>query len=440
VIIRSAKAIRGRLLMPGDKSISHRAAMMAALAAGTSSIRNFSTSADGAATLSCLEALGVAIARDHTALAITGAGMNGLHAPMAPLDCRNSGTTMRLLAGILAGQDFTSTLTGDESLRSRPMQRIIEPLQMMGAKISSHDGRAPLLIQGHGSLQAINYELLVASAQVKSCILLAGLRAEGRTEVIENQTTRDHTERMLSSFGIQIETGKAEREGEDACFAAVNGPARLSARNLLIPGDVSSAAYFIAAAALLPASSLEISDVGVNPTRILFLDQLRTMGLDVEITGVRKDNHEPVGSIRVQGSRKQLSRVSGPPITIRGLVVPQLIDELPLLAVSGSQIEGGIEIRNAAELRVKESDRIAATALNLRAMGADVEEFDDGLRVAGPVKLRGAKIYPHGDHRIAMAFAVAALLAEGETEITDAECVAVSFPEFFELLESVVER
>jgi 3-phosphoshikimate 1-carboxyvinyltransferase len=289
-------------------------------------------------------------------------------------------------------------------------------------------------------LQAINYELLVASAQVKSCILLAGLSAAGRTEVIENQTTRDHTERMLRSFGIQIETGKAEREGEDARFAAVNGPASLSARNLLIPGDASSAAYFIAAAALLPGSSVEVSDVGVNPTRVLFLDQLRTMGLDVEITGAREHNHEPIGTLRVLGLQKQLSRKSDPPMIIQGLVVPQLIDELPLLAVVGSQIEGGIEIRDAAELRVKESDRIAATAMNLRAMGVDVEEFDDGLRVAGPVELRGAKIDPHGDHRIAMAFSVAALLAKGETEISAAECVAVSFPEFFELLDSVIER
>src|SRR5258707_623521 len=259
--------------MPGDKSISHRAAMIAALAEGTSSIRNFSTSADCAATLSCLEALGVPIQRDGTDLLITGVGIDGLHEAKAPLDCGNSGTTIRLLAGILGGQDFTSTLSGDESLRSRPMQRIIEPLQMMGAKISSHDGRAPLLIKGRRGLKSINYELLVASAQVKSCILLAGLNARGRTEVIENQTTRDHTERMLGSFGVQIETGKAEREGEDARFAAVNGPGSLSARNLRIPGDASSAAYFIAAAALLPGSSVEVSDVGVNPTRVLFLDQ-----------------------------------------------------------------------------------------------------------------------------------------------------------------------
>jgi len=425
--------------MPGDKSISHRAAMMAALAQGTSSIRNFSTSADCAATLACLNALGVLIEKENEDLLITGVGINGLRDPKAPLDCGNSGTTMRLLAGILAAQNFTSTLTGDDSLRSRPMQRIIEPLQMMGANISTRDGRAPLLIQGHRNLNPISYELLVASAQVKSCILLAGLSAKGRTEVIENQTTRDHTERMLSSFGAQIETGKAAHK-ENARFAAVNGPARLSARNVVIPGDVSSAAYFIAAAALLPGSSLEVSDVGVNPTRVLFLDQLRTMGLDVEITGTHDDNHEPVGSIRVRGSRKQLSPESDSRMTIRGLAVPQLIDELPLLAVVGSQIEGGIEIRDAAELRVKESDRIATTALNLRAMGADVKEFDDGFRVAGPVALRGAKVDPHGDHRIAMAFAVAALLAEGETEISDEECVGVSFPGFFELLETVVKR
>jgi len=425
--------------MPSDKSISHRAAMFAALARGTSSIKNFSTSADCAATLSCLEALGVVIERDHTAVAITGAGIDGLREPKAPLDCGNSGTTMRLLAGILAGQDFESTLTGDDSLRSRPMQRIIEPLQMMGATIAS-DGRAPLLIHGHGGLNAISYELLVASAQVKSCILLAGLSAAGRTEVIENQTTRDHTERMLRSFGVQIETGPAAREGENARFAAVNGPTHLSARNFIIPGDVSSAAYFIAAAAILPGSSLEVSDVGVNPTRVLFLDQLQTMGLEVEINGIRENNHEPMGTIRVLGSQKQLSGESDSPMIVRGLVVPQLIDELPLLAVVGSQIKGGIEIRDAAELRVKESDRIATTALNLRSIGVAVEESDDGLGVGGPTSLRGATIDPRGDHSIEMAFAVVDLLAEGETEITDSGCVAVSFPEFFELLESVAER
>ena len=414
--------------------------MIAALAEGTSSIRNFSTSADCAATLSCLRALEVKIDRTGDSLLITGSGLDGLREPAMPLDCGNSGTTMRLLAGILSGQDFQSTLTGDESLRARPMQRIIEPLQTMGARISSNDGRAPLVIQGHKRLNAITYDLLIASAQVKSCILLAGLSADGRTEVIESQTTRDHTERMLRSFGVQVETGKAERKGEDARFAAVDGPARLRAGNVLIPGDISSAAYFIAAAALLPGSSLEVNDVGVNPTRVLFLKRLKAMGLDVEIIDERDENNEPVGLVRVGGLGKQLSKRADLSRTINGLAVPQLIDELPLLAVAGSQIAGGIEIRDAAELRVKESDRIAATAQNLRAMGAEVEEFEDGLRVAGPVELRGAKIDPRGDHRIAMAFTVAGLLAEGETEIGDSECVAVSFPEFFELLDSVVRR
>lgn len=426
------------MVVPGDKSISHRAAMIAALAEGTSSIRNFSTSADCAATISCLKELGVKIDRAGAEILITGCGPDGLREPATPLDCANSGTTMRLLAGILAGQDFQSTLTGDPSLCARPMQRIIEPLQMMGANLSSHDGRAPLIIQGRRSLTAISYDLLVASAQVKSCILLAGLNADGRTEVIERQTTRDHTERMMRSFGVQVETGKAERKGENAYFAAVKGPARLTARDVWIPGDVSSAAYFIVAAALLPGSSLEIGTVGLNPTRVPFLDQLSAMGLDVKMIDEREKNDEPVGAIRVQGSRKRLSEGSG--LTISGLLVPQLIDELPLLAVVGSQIEGGIEIRDAAELRVKESDRIAATARNLRAMGAAVAEFEDGLSVDGPVELHGAKIDPRGDHRIAMAFTVAGLIAAGETEIRDSECVAVSFPEFFDLLAAVVER
>src|ERR1700686_1450282 len=260
--------------MPGDKSISHRAAIVAALAEGTSSIRNFSTSVDCTATLSCLKALGVSIERDVDLL-ISGVGIDGLREPSGPLDCGNSGTTMRLLAGVLAGQDFKSTLTGDDSLRSRPMQRIIEPLQMMGATISSSNGRAPLVVHGQKGLNAISYELLVASAQVKSCILLAGLTAVGRTEVIENEITRDHTERILCRLAVQVETGGGNREGENARVAAVKGPARLSAHDVSIPGDFSSAAYFLAAPALLPGSFLEIDDVGVNPTRALFLKQLR---------------------------------------------------------------------------------------------------------------------------------------------------------------------
>ncbi len=413
--------------------------MIAALAEGTSRIINSSTSADCSATVDCLQQLGVSIERDGRDLLIHGVGREGLRNPAAPLDCQNSGTTMRLLAGILASQNFTSELTGDASLRSRPMQRIIEPLEMMGAHISSHEGRAPLTIHGRRPLTAITYKLLVASAQVKSCVLLAGLKAEGRTEVIENEATRDHTERMLRWFGVDVETGHAEREGETARSAAVSGPARLIARDVSIPSDISSAAYFISAAVLLPGSSIEIENVGVNPTRAAFLGQLRTLGFDVNVGDIREESNEPVGAVRAHHADQSHGADFQRPFLIDGLMIPQLIDELPLLAIVGSQVPGGIEIRDAAELRVKESDRIATTAAGLRAMGAEVEEFDDGLRVAGPAKLRGAKIDSRGDHRIAMAFSVAGLIAEGETEIKDEDCVAVSFPNFFDLLNTAVE-
>ena len=438
-------------MVPGDKSISHRAAMIAALAEGSSRITNFSTSVDCAATLACLEQLGVSIERDDGDLLIHGVGPNGLRAPAAPLDCRNSGTTMRLLAGILAAQNFKTELTGDASLRSRPMQRIIEPLEMMGAHISSHEGRAPLAIEGRRPLHAITYKLLVASAQVKSCVLLAALNAEGRTEVLVELPV-DRVAAVVERLGGRVDAGlvgepdrgvagEAEREGEAAHFAAVSGPARFVAREVSIPGDISSAAYFIAAAALMPNSSIEIDRVGLNPTRTSFLDQLRALGFEAGVTEAREQSNEPVGLVSIHGAPEPRPPADvQPPNLIDGLAIAQLIDELPLLAVVGSQIEGGLEIRDAAELRVKESDRIATTADGLRAMGVEVEEFDDGLRVAGPARLRGAEIDSRGDHRIAMAFSVAGLIAEGKTEIKDAECVAVSFPEFFDLLESVVER
>ena len=422
--------------MPGDKSISHRAGMIAALARGTSRIRNFSTSEDCAATLRCLEQLGVSIARQSNDVTVEGAGMRGLSAPKEPLDCGNSGTTMRLLAGILAGQNFEATLTGDESLRSRPMQRIIEPLEMMGAEILSNHGRPPLTIRGRNSLTPLDYELLVASAQVKSAILLAGLTANGETKVVEHTPTRDHTERMLREFGVAIEQGGAPKEGHT--FGSVKGPASFSARDVEVPGDTSSAAYFVAAAALLDGSSLEIENVGLNPSRVEFLDVGKSAGLNVNFEVQREHGNEPVGVVRVAGARRTHESTDAP-LTIDGNRIAALIDELPLLAVIGSQLVGGIEIRKAGELRVKESDRIAATVAGLRAMGAEIEEFDDGLRVGGPMRLRGARIDSRGDHRIAMTFAVAGLLAEGDTEITGADCVSVSFPEFFDLLGSVVE-
>jgi 3-phosphoshikimate 1-carboxyvinyltransferase len=437
VIIHPATRIAGKLEMPGDKSISHRAAMIGALANGTSRIGNFSTSEDCAATLRCLEQLGVSITREGSEVVVQGVGTDELSAPKEPLNCGNSGTTMRLLAGILAGQDFEATLTGDESLRSRPMQRIIEPLEMMGVEISSSDGRPPLTVRGCYPLQSIEYELLVASAQVKSAILLAGLNADGETKIVEQTPTRDHTERMLRWFGITVEEDAAPKEGHT--FASVKGPASFAARDVDVPGDISSAAYFIAAAALIEGSSLELINVGLNPGRVESLNIIKSLGLTVNIDERRERSNEPVGALRVEGARtaKQSTDV---PLMIDGDRIAGLIDELPLLAVIGSQLDGGIEIRDASELRVKESDRIAATAAGLRAMGAEVEEFEDGLRVGGRTSLHGARINSRGDHRIAMTFAVAGLLAEGETEIEGAECVSVSFPEFFNLLSSVVER
>jgi 3-phosphoshikimate 1-carboxyvinyltransferase len=422
-----ANFLAGRLRLPGDKSISHRAALIAALADGRSEISNFSSAADCASTLSCLRELGVSIKREDDKVVFTGS--QKLAAPRRPQDCGNSGTTLRLLAGVLAGHDFTAELIGDASLSSRPMRRIIEPLEMMGAKIEATDGKAPLKVHGSNQLKPITYKLPVASAQVKSAILFAGLNAVGRTTVIETSPSRDHTERLFNGFGVPVTTN------EDLSVT-LDGPARFTGGSIMIPGDVSSAAYFVAAAMLLPGSKLTIEGVGLNPTRAAFLSVLSSWGADISTSGLQTERNEPYGTINVRGERTGTLSDR----TLGHSMIPSLIDELPLLAVVGSQIEGGILIRDAAELRLKESDRLATTAANLRAMGASVEEFDDGLRVSGPTKLRGALIDSHGDHRIAMAFSVAALLADGETEIAGAECVAISFPEFFTLLESLAKR
>jgi 3-phosphoshikimate 1-carboxyvinyltransferase len=473
--IQPARRLRGRLRVPGDKSVSHRAAILASLAEGRTRVENFSSSADCASTLEALRGLGVTVERRGDVVTVEGAGDGDgaprFRRPAGPLDCGNSGTTMRLLAGVLAAQPFASTLTGDESLSRRPMRRVIEPLGLMGARLFAEDGHAPLGVEGRRPLQSIRYEMPVASAQVKSCVLLAGLGAEGRTEVIEPRAqTRDHTERMLRWFGVPVETrelpGAVEGAGgSDAARAgrppgapgasaepeksnevggrvavALDAPAPLLARDLTVPGDISSAAFLLAGAALLPGSELELDGVGLNPTRATLLDVLGALGLSLAVEEEREQSNEPVGRLRVRGSGGLAPAEAGANV-IRGASVAQLIDELPVLAVVGTGVEGGIEIRDARELRVKESDRISATVANLRAMGAEVEEFEDGLRVEGPVALRGARLRSYGDHRIAMAFAVAALTARGETEIEGAEeCVAISFPEFFPLLESVAER
>ena len=423
-----AHRIRGRIRLPGDKSISHRAALIAALAHGRSEITNFSTARDCASTLSCLSHLGVSIEHNNGKLHIDGASK--LLSPQKSLDCGNSGSTMRILAGVLAGHDLSAELIGDESLSSRPMRRIIEPLELMGAKIAATDGKPPLHIRGIRNPKPITYKLPVASAQVKSAILFAGLNAQGRTTVIETLPSRDHTERLFKGFGVPVETNDLS--------VTLDGPARFTGGPITIPGDVSSAAFFVAAAMLLPGSELTIEGVGLNPTRAAFLNVLNSWGADISQTDFRLERNEPVGTIEVRGGLGRAARDDDR--VLSKAAIPSLIDELPLLAVVGTQIEGGIEIRDAGELRLKESDRLATTARNLRSMGAEVEELPDGLRVFGPTKLRGAAIDSYGDHRIAMAFSVAALLAHGETEIRGSESAAVSFPEFFQLLDSLTER
>jgi 3-phosphoshikimate 1-carboxyvinyltransferase len=444
--IRPAKRLRGRVCVPGDKSISHRAAIVAALARGRTRVENFSTSADCASTLRCLGLLGMRVLRERAGLSIDGRGREGggasLSAPSGALDCGNSGTTMRLLAGVLAAQDFASTLAGDESLSGRPMRRVIEPLERMGARVDSAGGHAPLSVEGRAPLTAIEYASPVASAQVKSCVLLAGLGARGRTTVVEpGAGTRDHTERMLEWFGAEVETNAGGDGDAGSYTASVEGPARLAAHDLVVPGDISSAAFLIAAAALLPGSELTLEGVGLNPTRTEILSVLGDLSADVRVTDEGVRCNEPSGDVCARGRVGGLApRARGANVLV-GARAARLIDELPVLAVLGTQVEGGLEIRDAAELRVKESDRLSAVAANLRALGAEVEEFSDGLRVGGPTRLRGARLDSYGDHRIAMAFAVAALVADGETEIEGAEeCVGVSFPEFFPLLESLAER
>jgi 3-phosphoshikimate 1-carboxyvinyltransferase len=418
--------MNGGVEPPGDKSISHRYAMLAGLAEGTSELRHFSAAADCYSTLECMKALGAEVKVEKDVVRVTGRGPRGLRAPRRALDAGNSGTTMRLLAGILAGQQFTSKLTGDDSLQKRPMKRVVGPLREMGADIRAReDNFAPLEIQG-ARLRAMNYQMPIASAQVKSAVLLAGLFADGLTSVTEPAHTRDHTELALEEFGAKI--GKQGRTTQVHGLGA-NGAGNLTAKSIDVPGDLSSAVFWIAAASLFPESSLMIHGVGLNPTRTAILDLFAGMGASIQVMGLKSSHGELVGDLAVKGASLKGA-------VIEGSQVPLLIDELPMLAALGPYTEGGIEIRDAAELRVKESDRIAALAENLQRMGATVEERPDGLRVAGRKsgRLHGAEIEPRGDHRIAMAFAIAGLGANGQTVIRDADCAAVSYPTFFQEL------
>ncbi len=423
-VSRATRPLRGAVRVPADKSISHRAAMLAALAEGDTRIENFLDSATTRATLDCLRALGVEIsAPDAPALTVHGRGLRELREPRETLFCAGSGTTMRLLAGICAGQDFFSLLDGTPALQRRPMARVIEPLRAMGATILGREQNsyAPFAIRGTSRLQGIECTMKVASAQVKSAILFAGLYADAPTTVREPAPSRDHTERMLKAFGAQI-------ENPDSAIRIHPISNLQSPNSIFIPGDFSSAAFFIVAALLTPHSEICLTGVGLNPTRTGLLDALAAMGARVTIENGRAESGEPVADVIVRAADGlQGTRVAG-------TLVPRMIDEFPIFAVAATQARGDTDVRDAQELRVKESDRITTMAQELRKMGARIEERVDGFSIQGPTRLRGARVSAHGDHRLALALAVAGLLAEGETIIADWECIADSFPDFAETL------
>jgi len=419
----------GTLSVPGDKSVSHRLAMLAGLARGTSSIENFLCSEDCLCTLEAVRHLGAGVERDGTTVRVTGTG-GRFRAPDGPLDMGNSGTGLRLLAGLLAGQSFEAELTGDASLRSRPMGRIADPLKAMGADIRLHGERgcAPLRIRG-GRLTGIRYALPMASAQVKSCILLAGLYARGRTEVVEPKPARDHTERVLRAMGVDVRVDGPAVSIPDG--SPGTGPA-LAARDWRVPGDFSSAAFWLTAAAAMPGAAVTVRGVGLNPRRTAFLDVLERMGAAVEQENLR-DAGEPCGDVTVRGGPLRGT-------VVEGMEIPNLIDELPLVAVAGALASGETAVRDAAELRVKESDRIATVAACLRRFGVRVTEREDGMTVAGGAPLRGGiDLDSAGDHRVAMAMAVLGLFAAGPVRVLDTACVATSYPGFWEHLEQLTE-
>ena len=421
--ISKLNKLHGKLTIPGDKSISHRAVMFGALAQGTTRITHFLESADCLSTISCFQAMGIHIQKNKDEVLVEGKGLHGLQAPLDILDVGNSGTTTRLISGILAGQDFTSRLTGDASICQRPMGRIITPLSLMGAQITSQNqnGCAPLTIQG-GHLHGIHYQSPVASAQVKSCVLLAGMYADAPTSVTEPVLSRNHTELMLNYFGAQV-TSKGTT-------ASILPQPDLKARDITVPGDISSAAYFIAAGLLVPGSEILLCNVGINPTRDGLLRVCQAMGGDITLLNVRNDG-EPTADLLIRSSSLHGTE-------IKGEIIPTLIDEIPMIAVMAAFAEGTTVIRDAAELKVKESDRIQVMTDNLTRMGADVEALPDGMIIHGGKPLHGATIDSHKDHRIAMSFAVAGGICEGSLTITDGECVNISYPEFYTDLYSLL--
>ena len=421
--ITKSLPLRGELSVPGDKSISHRAVMFGSLAEGTTEVTNFLQGADCLSTISCFRQMGIDIENTPDRILIHGKGLHGLSRPDDILDVGNSGTTTRLMSGILAGQNFDCTVNGDASIQKRPMKRIMTPLSLMGADISSIPGNgcAPLHIQGH-PLKAIHYQSPVASAQVKSCILLAGMYADGITRVTEPVLSRNHSELMLNHFGASVTT--------ESTTVSIEPDPLLEGRSISVPGDISSAAYFIAAGLLVPGSQVLIRNVGVNHTRDGILRVCRAMGADIAIMNERADSGEPTADLLVK-----YSSLKG--TVVEGEIIPTLIDELPVIAILAAFAQGTTIIRDAAELKVKESNRIDVMVENLSRMGADIEGTEDGMIIRGGRPLHGAEIDSHLDHRIAMSFAVAALAAEGTTTIRDAECVRISYPGFYDDLFSL---
>lgn len=417
MIFKKSTPLRGELAVPGDKSISHRAVMLGALAKGTTSVTNFLKGADCLSTISCFEKMGIEIEQLPSEILIHGKGLHGLNAPETILDAGNSGTTTRLLSGILAGQAFCTTLTGDTSIQKRPMTRIITPLSQMGGKIESlsDNGCAPLKITGH-PLKPIHYLSPVSSAQVKSCVLLAGMYADGITKVTEPYLSRNHSELMLRSFGADVIS--------EGTTAAITGNPVLEGQNVIVPGDISSAAYFIAAGLLIPGSEILIKDVGINPTRDGILKVCADMGADIQLLNKREYGKEPVADILVKHSELKAT-------VIEGALIPTLIDELPMLAVMAAFAQGTTVIRDAQELKVKESNRLDIIVQHLSAMGADIIPTEGGMEIHGGKPLKGAVLDSYMDHRIAMSFAVAGMAADGETEILNASCVDISYPEFY---------
>jgi len=424
VIISPARGFRGSVMLPGDKSISHRYAMLAGFAEGTSRLTNFSTGADPLSSLACMAAMGAKVETVGKTIEVTGAG-GVLREPVGDLDCGNSGSTMRMLAGLVAAQNGTYRFVGDESLTIRPMERIRKPLELMGARIDLTEGHAPMVVRG-GALKGIDFEAPIASAQVKTAVLFAGLQAEGVTSIAESVRTRDHSEHALRAFGATLE----RMEGR----LRLAGGQKLSAIDATVPGDMSSAAFFLCAALLFEDSNLVLDSLGMNPTRAAMLDVISAMGGVIKVLDVAETHGEMAGTIQVNRGRALVG------IDIAGERSAQLIDELPVIAAIAPYTVGGVRIRDARELRVKESDRIALVVKNLRAMGAEVVEHEDGMDIPGGQTLRGGVIDSGMDHRIAMAFSIAALRAEGETEIRGAEAAAISFPEFFTYLDELALR